>query len=247
MCVSCPLPETYLSGTRPRVQAQKTFFDIRPNSTHVRPQRICLVPLLSSPVPTHAYLSIFHPSLSSISALVYHTNNWFGNIGPLQEVKVLKSLTHECIIEYIKYWMFSRFFSGGRYQIHFRTQKWNNCQKFWVLRPPCRFHFRNNFWVLKWSLRGFEATWKDSKTSRNLARFAQKTPWTSKIWGNGKWMYETPFSPFPKQTCQTTYRRCVRGTHHYVVSFENASGLLKFYWVLVWVDRRAFRAYKGVL
>ena len=27
--------------------------------------------------------------------------------------------------------------------------------------PPCRFHFRNNFWVLKWSLRGFEATWED--------------------------------------------------------------------------------------
>ena len=65
MCVVSPLPETYLFGTRPRVQAQKTFFDIRPNSTHVRPQRICLVPLLSSPVPTHAYLSIFHPSLSS--------------------------------------------------------------------------------------------------------------------------------------------------------------------------------------
>ena len=54
----------------------------------------------------------------------------------ITRVKVLKSLTHECIIEYIKYWMFSRFFSGGRYQIHFRTQKWNNCQKFWVLRPP---------------------------------------------------------------------------------------------------------------
>ena len=66
MCVVSPLPETYLFGTRPRVQAQKTFFDIRPNSTHVRPQRICLVPLLSSPVPTHAYLSIFHPSLSSV-------------------------------------------------------------------------------------------------------------------------------------------------------------------------------------
>ena len=65
VCVVSPLPETYLFGTRPRVQAQKTFFDIRPNSTHVRPQRICLVPLLSSPVPTHAYLSIFHPSLSS--------------------------------------------------------------------------------------------------------------------------------------------------------------------------------------
>ena len=66
VCVVSPLPETYLFGTRPRVQAQKTFFDIRPNSTHVRPQRICLVPLLSSPVPTHAYLSIFHPSLSSV-------------------------------------------------------------------------------------------------------------------------------------------------------------------------------------
>ena len=65
VCVVSPLPETYLFGTRPRVQAQKTFFDIRPNSTHVRPQRICLVPLLSSPVPTHAYLSIFHPSISS--------------------------------------------------------------------------------------------------------------------------------------------------------------------------------------
>ena len=65
VCVVSPLPETYLFGTRPRVQAQKTFFDIRPNSTHVRPQRICLAPLLSSPVPTHAYLSIFHPSLSS--------------------------------------------------------------------------------------------------------------------------------------------------------------------------------------
>ena len=68
VCVVSPLPETYLFGTRPRVQAQKTFFDIRPNSTHVRPQRICLVPLLSSPVPTHAYLSIFHPSLSSLLA-----------------------------------------------------------------------------------------------------------------------------------------------------------------------------------
>ena len=73
VCVVSPLPETYLFGTRPRVQAQKTFFDIRPNSTHVRPQRICLVPLLSSPVPTHAYLSIFHPSLSSnmICILLY--------------------------------------------------------------------------------------------------------------------------------------------------------------------------------
>ena len=69
VCVVSPLPETYLFGTRPRVQAQKTFFDIRPNSTHVRPQRICLVPLLSSPVPTHAYLSIFHPSLSSSIAV----------------------------------------------------------------------------------------------------------------------------------------------------------------------------------
>ena len=73
LCVVSPLPETYLFGTRPRVQAQKTFFDIRPNSTHVRPQRICLVPLLSSPVPTHAYLSIFHPSLSSLQDMAKKT------------------------------------------------------------------------------------------------------------------------------------------------------------------------------
>ena len=84
VCVVSPLPETYLFGTRPRVQAQKTFFDIRPNSTHVRPQRICLVPLLSSPVPTHAYLSIFHPSLSSSS--------WeFEQIG---EIKMLNISEH---------------------------------------------------------------------------------------------------------------------------------------------------------
>ena len=81
LCVCrVPLPETYLFGTRPRVQTQKFFFDIRPNSTHVRPQRICLVPLLSSPVPTHAYLSIFHPSLSSgvkqhIARVVEKSNN----------------------------------------------------------------------------------------------------------------------------------------------------------------------------
>ena len=24
--------------------------------------------------------------------------------------------------------------------------------------PPCKFHLRNHFWVLTWSLRGFEAT-----------------------------------------------------------------------------------------
>jgi hypothetical protein len=56
----------------------------------------------------------------NISPLVYHANNWFGNTGPLQEVKVLNSLTHECIIEYIKFWMFSWFFKGGKY--HFRIQ-----------------------------------------------------------------------------------------------------------------------------
>ena len=50
---------------------------------------------------------LFH----DISASVYNTNSWFGNTGPLQEVKMLKSLTHECIIEYIKFWMiFNDFF-----------------------------------------------------------------------------------------------------------------------------------------
>ena len=48
--------------------------------------------------------------LHDISALVYNTNSWFGNTGPLQEVKMLKSLTHECIIEYIKFWMFFMIF-----------------------------------------------------------------------------------------------------------------------------------------
>jgi hypothetical protein len=62
------------------------------------------------------YLMLF----PNISPLVYHANNWFGNTGPLQEVKVLNSLTHECIIEYIKFWMFSWFFKGGKY--HFRIQ-----------------------------------------------------------------------------------------------------------------------------
>ena len=49
---------------------------------------------------------LFH----DISALVYNTNSWFGNTGPLQEVKMLKSLTHECIIKYIKFWMFFKIF-----------------------------------------------------------------------------------------------------------------------------------------
>ena len=48
-------------------------------------------------------------------------------------------MMHECIIEYIKFWMIlNDFFMGGRYHFrtHFRTQKRNSCQKFWVLRPP---------------------------------------------------------------------------------------------------------------
>ena len=95
VCVVSPLPETYLFGTRPRVQAQKTFFDIRPNSTHVRPQRICLVPLLSSPVPTHAYLSIFHlynPTRAHTHIYIYSVYVLYPNHSPCVMMVLLTSL-----------------------------------------------------------------------------------------------------------------------------------------------------------
>ena len=47
--------------------------------------------------------------------------------------------SNKALIQYIKFWMiFNVFSKGGRYHFrtHFRTQKRNSCQNFWVLRPP---------------------------------------------------------------------------------------------------------------